>query len=100
VEIQKDILRITKSHQDFNNRIKDHPKVTNIRQLGVIYAFDLNVKMERYGEVRNQLFNHFMDFGVFLRPLGNTIYILAPFIISEEELEKIYSSIESALEKF
>jgi len=99
-EIQKNIVRITKSHQDFNNRIKNHPKITNTRQLGVIYAFDLDLKMERYGEVRNQLFKHFMDFGVFLRPLGNTIYILAPFIISDAELDKVYKSIEAALEKF
>jgi len=99
-KIQKSIVRITKSHQNFNNRIKNHPKVTNTRQLGVIYAFDLEVKMERYGEVRNKLFKHFMDFGVFLRPLGNTIYILAPYIISDAELEKVYESIEGALEKF
>jgi adenosylmethionine-8-amino-7-oxononanoate aminotransferase len=66
----------------------------------VILAFELDVKMERYGEVRNQLFKHFMDSGVFLRPLGNTIYILAPFVISSEELEKIYESITAALEKF
>ncbi len=99
-KIQKNLVRITNSLKEFNNRIKAHPKVTNTRQLGVIYAFDLVVKMERYGEVRNQLFKHFMDSGVFLRPLGNTIYILAPFIISDAELEKIYLSIESALERF
>ncbi|MDT0646882.1 adenosylmethionine--8-amino-7-oxononanoate transaminase [Zunongwangia sp. F260] len=99
-DIQKDISRVIKSHQDFNARIKDHPKVTNTRQLGVIYAFDLDVKMERYGNLRNQLFKHFMDSGIFLRPLGNTIYILAPYIISNDELNKIYTSIEAVLQKF
>ena len=99
-EIQQDIRRVTKSHQDFRNKLKNHPKVKNIRQLGVILAFELDVEMERYGEVRNRLFKHFMDSGIFLRPLGNTIYILAPFVISDEELEKIYQSITAALEKF
>ncbi len=99
-EIQQDISRVTKSHQDFKNKLDKHPKVKNIRQLGVILAFELDVEMERYGEVRNQLFKHFMDSGVFLRPLGNTIYILAPFVISKKELEKIYQSIVAALEKF
>ncbi|MDT0649137.1 adenosylmethionine--8-amino-7-oxononanoate transaminase [Autumnicola edwardsiae] len=99
-DIQEDIQRVIKSHQDFNLRIKDHPKVTNQRQLGVIYAFDLDVKMERYGNLRNELFKHFMDSGIFLRPLGNTIYILAPFVISNAELDKIYNSIEEVLEKF
>ncbi|MDT0677764.1 adenosylmethionine--8-amino-7-oxononanoate transaminase [Autumnicola musiva] len=99
-EIQENIKRVTKSHQDFHNRIKDHPKVINTRQLGIIYAFDLNVEMERYGNIRNQLFKHFMDRGIFLRPLGNTIYILAPFIIKDEELKKVYKSIEATLEIF
>jgi len=38
-----------------------------------------------------------MNQGVFLRPLGNTIYILPPFVITNEQLEKIYHSIEDAL---
>jgi adenosylmethionine-8-amino-7-oxononanoate aminotransferase len=99
-EIQQNIRRVIKSHQDYKTKLDKHAKVRNIRQLGVILAFELDVKMERYGEVRNQLFKHFMDSGVFLRPLGNTIYILAPFVISSEELEKIYESITAALEKF
>lgn len=99
-EIQQDIKRVVNSHKEFGERLKDHPKVKNIRQLGVIFAFDLNVEMERYGNLRNRLFGHFMERGVFLRPLGNTIYILAPFIISEEQLEKIYESIEAALLEF
>ncbi len=99
-EIQEDIKRVIASHGDFAQRIKSHPKVKNLRQLGVIIAFELDVEMERYGSLRNQLFAHFMESGIFLRPLGNTIYISAPYIISNEELQKIYSGIEAALEKF
>ena len=66
--------------------------------MGIIYALDLNVKMERYGNLRNKLFDHFMENGVFLRPLGNTIYILAPYVISDEQLQKVYDAIKSALD--
>ena len=97
-EIQENILRVISSHQKFDAEIKDHPKVARTRQCGIIYALDLNVKMERYGNLRDRLFEHFMDDGVFLRPLGNTIYILAPYIISDGQLQKIYDSIGSALE--
>ena len=97
-EIQHNIKRIVKSHQDFDSRIKKHPKVENTRQLGIIYALDLNVKMERYGDLRYKLFNYFMDQGVCLRPLGNTIYILAPFVITKNQLQKMYHSIEEVLE--
>ncbi|TDN95531.1 adenosylmethionine-8-amino-7-oxononanoate aminotransferase [Salegentibacter sp. 24] len=99
-EIQQNIRKVIKSHQAFDEKIKDHPKVTNRRQLGVIYAFDINLKMDRYGNLRNQLYKHFMDNGVFLRPLGNTIYILAPFTVSQTELDKIYHVIEDLLDKF
>ncbi len=99
-EMQENIQRIIRSHKVFKERISGHPKVTNLRQLGVILAFELNVEMERYGSLRNRLFDHFMRDGVFLRPLGSTIYIAAPYITTNEQLEKIYGSIEAALEKF
>lgn len=97
-EMQENIKRVMQSHQQFNERIKQHPKVESTRQLGIIFALDLNIKMERYGNLRDQIFNHFMDDGIFLRPLGNTIYILAPFVIMDSELEKIYKSIEKLLD--
>ncbi len=99
-EIQQDIIRVEKSHRNFGKKIMHHPKVNNVRQLGVIFALDLNVEMPRYGDLRDKLFKHFMDYGVYLRPLGNTIYILAPFTIKASELKKIYTSIEMALKFF
>lgn len=97
-EIRNNIQRVIKSHQKFDTEIKDHPKVARTRQMGVIYALDLNVEMERYGNLRDKLFRHFMNDGVFLRPLGNTIYILAPYIISDGQLQKIYDSIRNAFD--
>ena len=99
-EIQTNIKRIIERHQKFDEKIKGHHKIKETRQLGIIYALDLNIKMERYGNLRNELFKFFMKHGVFLRPLGNTIYILAPFTIKEEQLEKIYRTIELALDTF
>lgn len=99
-EIQSNIARIIKSHQKFNQKIKQHPKVKTTRQTGIIYALDLNIEMERYGNLRDQLFQFFLSKGVFLRPLGNTIYIQAPYVISDSELGLIYNAIEEALDTF
>ncbi|TYA52138.1 adenosylmethionine--8-amino-7-oxononanoate transaminase [Formosa maritima] len=96
-EIQKNIQRIKASHEVFNLRIKNHPKVKSTRQIGIIFALDLNTEMSRYGNLRDKLFQFFMDQGVFLRPLGNTIYIQAPYVITEKQLEKVYQTIEEAL---
>ena len=96
-EIQKSIVRITKSHAAFDAKIKTHSKVKTTRQLGIIYALDLDVDMDRYGDLRYQLFNFFMENGVCLRPLGNTIYILAPYVITDSQLQKVYRVIEESL---
>jgi adenosylmethionine-8-amino-7-oxononanoate aminotransferase len=97
-EIQARILEISARHLAFENRIKQHKNVNSTRCLGVIFALDLCVEMDRYGRLRDKLYNYFMAEGVFLRPLGNTIYILPPYVISNTELERIYEVIETVLE--
>jgi len=97
-EIQENIARIITKHQAFGKHIKTHKKVKTIRQKGIIFALDLNIEMERYGDLRYKLFNFFMENGVFLRPLGETIYIQAPYTITNTQLDKIYKVIEDVLE--
>ena len=97
-EIQDNIQRIIKSHRTFEKHIENHSKVKTTRHLGVIFALDLNTEMERYGDLRDKLLKFFLDRGVFLRPLGNTIYIQVPYVISDTELQKVYQVIEDALE--
>ncbi len=96
-EIQNSILRISRMHSDFKNEIKNHSKVLSVRNMGVIFALDLNVKMERYGDLRDKLLQFFMDRGIFLRPLGNTIYIQVPYVISDDQLKRIYQTIKESL---
>ena len=100
VEMQANIQRIAQQHRAFEKKIKTHPKVKATRHLGVIFALDMAVAMERYGSLRDELFHFFMDRGVCLRPLGNTLYILPPFVISDAQLQKTYQVIEAALERF
>ncbi len=96
-EIQGAIQRIHLRHKRFDEEIRKHPLVGQTRLLGVIYALDLKVEAERYGGLRDRLYRFFMDQGVFLRPLGNTVYLLPPFTITDEELSKIYGSVHNCL---
>lgn len=98
-EIQQQIKDIISWHQAFITQITQHPKIEDVRQIGVILAFDLSVKIERYGDLRNQLYQFFMDKGVFLRPLGNTIYILPPYVIKKDEMQQIYNAILACLDE-
>lgn len=97
--IQNRIEQIASSHADFIEEIHGHPLVHNPRCLGVILAFEFDVLMDRYGSKRNELYQFFMDRGVYLRPLGNTIYIVPPYIVSNEELNIIYDAIRSLLNR-
>ena len=97
-EIQNKLDLINQWHTAFQEEMEQHPKVKSTRLKGVVFALDVNTEMSRYGNLRDQMFNHFLDKGVFLRPLGSTIYILAPYVISKEEMDKVYNAIRSCLE--
>ncbi len=100
-EMQENIKRINQSHNTFKEKIANHPKVKTTRVLGVIFALELKTDSEEsyYGGLRNKLYNYFIDNGIILRPVGNIIYILPPYIISNELLQDIYRIIESAIDE-
>lgn len=89
---------IENAHNSYATMIKTHKKVGEVRVMGVILAIDLNVKTERYGNLRDKLYDFFIERGVLLRPLGNTIYVLPPYVITNEQLQKIYETISEVLE--
>ena len=100
-EIQANILRVNQSHLSFQEKIKLHPRVQTTRVLGVIFALEIKRESQEsyYGNFRNKLYNFFIENGVILRPVGNIVYILPPYIIENQQLEKVYSTIEKALEE-
>jgi adenosylmethionine-8-amino-7-oxononanoate aminotransferase len=63
----------------------------------VILALDLDVEVSRYGNFRDKVMQFFMERGIFLRPLGNTVYLLPPYITTAEQLNRMYQSIEALL---
>jgi adenosylmethionine-8-amino-7-oxononanoate aminotransferase len=99
-EMQMNIVRVNQNHLEFQERIKNHPKVTTTRVLGVIFALEIKTESSAsyYGTLRNKLYNFFIENGVILRPVGNIVYILPPYIITDEQLEKVYQVVENALE--
>ena len=99
-EIQQSIVAINKYHLQFETKIKNHPKVKTTRVLGVIFALEVktNTNESYYGTMRNKLYNFFIEKGIILRPVGNIIYVLPPYIIDANQLQKVYQTIEDALE--
>lgn len=99
-DIQDQIKRINTLHLNFKKQIIQHPKVKTARVLGVILALEIKTENQAsyYGSLRNLLYDFFIQEGVILRPVGNIVYILPPYIITENQLNYIYQTIEKALE--
>lgn len=93
------IARITQSHTVFMHKILQHPRVKTARVLGVIVALEIkrDTAESYYGDFRNKLYRFFIDKGVILRPVGNIVYVLTPYIITQPQLNRIYEVIEQAL---
>jgi adenosylmethionine-8-amino-7-oxononanoate aminotransferase len=73
-------------------RFHDHPNVAEVRQTGMILAIEL-VKNKRtrepypWQERRGlKVYQYALSQGVLLRPLGNVIYFMPPYIVTENEL--------------
>jgi adenosylmethionine---8-amino-7-oxononanoate aminotransferase len=74
-------------------RFHDHPNVAEVRQSGMIMAIELvKNKQSRepypWQERRGlRVFHYALSNGVLLRPLGNVIYFMPPYIINEDEIK-------------
>jgi adenosylmethionine-8-amino-7-oxononanoate aminotransferase len=99
-EMQQNLIRINTSHLDFEKRVGNHPMVAATRVLGVIFALEIKTESSAsyYGTLRNKLYDFFIENGVILRPVGNIVYILPPYVITDVQLQKVYEVVEKALE--
>jgi adenosylmethionine-8-amino-7-oxononanoate aminotransferase len=98
-ETLENIQRISAKHALFLKEIEGHKKVKSVRQTGTVIAIEWNTKQgtSYLSDLRNQLYAYFLERGIILRPLGNIIYILAPYVINDTDLDYIYDTIKNAL---
>jgi adenosylmethionine-8-amino-7-oxononanoate aminotransferase len=75
-----------------------HPAVTDIRHIGTVAAIELKVPDAGYlSSLRPRLYEFFLSRGVLLRPLGNVVYILPPYVITPDQLNFVYDVIQDSL---
>ncbi|MFN3907629.1 MAG: adenosylmethionine--8-amino-7-oxononanoate transaminase [Flavobacterium sp.] len=97
-ETQDQIQWIHQQHLQFQSEMQMHPKVENVRVMGVIFALDvISEDKEYYGNLRNKMYQFFIQNGLILRPIGNTIYLLPPYVILPTELEFMYEKVREVL---
>jgi adenosylmethionine-8-amino-7-oxononanoate aminotransferase len=75
--------------------LNDHPKVAEVRQTGMILAAEMSPDpasraaypwQERRGL---HVYRHGLENRALLRPLGNVVYLMPPYVITEEEIHHL-----------
>jgi adenosylmethionine-8-amino-7-oxononanoate aminotransferase len=74
-------------------------QVGESRQIGTIGIVELRADDPGYlSGLRPKLYGFFLERGVLLRPLGNVVYVLPPYVMEPEELHHVYDVIVEAIE--
>jgi adenosylmethionine-8-amino-7-oxononanoate aminotransferase len=94
-ESLKRIAFIGESHRAFSKKIAESKCIQKLSIQGTILSIELKAPGHSgyFNELREIIYNFFLDRGILLRPLGNTIYFLPPYCTCNESLEKVYDSI-------
>ncbi len=96
---QQQIQAVSQSHQQFAATLKSHALVKEVRQRGTILAIEI-VTAEAssyFNSIQNLLYEFYLAQHIFLRPLGNVVYIMPPYCITKNELGLVYAAIERSL---
>jgi adenosylmethionine-8-amino-7-oxononanoate aminotransferase len=93
------IEAIAAIHRERLAAIRNHPAVGDVRSIGSVAAVELRADDAGYtSKLRPKVYRFFIEAGVLLRPLGNVIYILPPYVISSDELNFVHDRVAESLD--
>ena len=96
----KRIATIERVHRERAPALREHPAVGDVRMIGTVAAIELKDDDPGYfSSVRPFLYDFYLRRGVLLRPLGNVVYILPPYVVTEQELNAVYDVIAESLDR-
>jgi adenosylmethionine-8-amino-7-oxononanoate aminotransferase len=84
--------------------LEDHPHVAEVRQTGMIAAVELvRDKKSRspydWKERRGlKIYRHALERGVLLRPVGNVVYFMPPYVITPDEIDHVVTVAREGIE--
>ena len=75
--------------------LADHPNVRYLRQRGMIIAFDVDTDDARFS---HRFYRAALEREALTRPIGRTVYLMPPYIVSDEEIAHLGRAVAGALE--
>jgi adenosylmethionine-8-amino-7-oxononanoate aminotransferase len=97
------IEAISLRHQAFLATLQAYPNanVRNARALGTVLAFELDAGEDGYANsIAKDITREALAAGIYLRPLGNTVYFMPPYCITEKEMDQVYDFLVHCLRHF
>ncbi len=72
-----------------------HPRVRHLRQRGMILAFDVESSDPAFSR---KFYRAALERQALVRPMGNTVYVMPPYIVSPEEITHLAQAVAGALD--
>jgi len=92
--VDERIQNLTQMQRQRLNGLGGLPALQNLRQIGTITAMEVAATNSDYlAEIGPKLYDAFLQRGVLLRPLGNTIYVMPPYCSTADDLGLVYEAI-------
>ena len=99
--VMERIQAIETSHRKAAGWYSARPDITDVRVKGSIFAIDIKDDVDGYlSKIGNEIYDFMLENGILLRPIGNTVYILPPYCIEQQDLERIYETLWRSLDSF
>ncbi len=76
-------------------QVLTHLPIMHLRHQGMIFAFDVNTQNTQFAK---QCYQAAMQNGLLLRPIGNTVYFMPPYTITESEIDSMIDATLNAVE--
>ncbi|MES2132667.1 MAG: adenosylmethionine--8-amino-7-oxononanoate transaminase [Bacteroidota bacterium] len=98
-ETWQQINRISSLHKSFVLKHMQHPKLTDVRSLGTVLALEINTEEHTHylNTASESIAAYFLKRKIIVRPLGNILYVITPYCITENELKQVYTVMEQFL---
>ncbi|NNE97579.1 MAG: adenosylmethionine--8-amino-7-oxononanoate transaminase [Pyrinomonadaceae bacterium] len=95
----KKIQFINKKFREFEPELYSFDGVQDVRIIGGVLAFELKVDEGGYlADIGQELYQEFLGRDIVLRPLGNVLLFMPPYIIEEKEIDWVLGEIRSVLQ--
>ena len=91
---------IAAMHKAYCDSVQGHAKLSDMRCRGTVLALEIRTEEHTHylNKASESIADYFLRHGIIVRPLGNVLYLITPYCITEQELRSVYAVIDGFLD--